>query len=116
MTKYLEWDYDNPKHRSRRRRQLLPLEGEVLGPEPEVEPRIHVTVEHRHVNQRQPNILPRLVTIAAFVVLALILVRSPGALIMLAVLIPGHFWIAVAVVVAVLVIIAWRERRAGRDF
>ena len=81
MTKYLEWDYDNPKHRSRRRRQLLPLEGEVLGPEPEVEPRIHVTVEHRHVNQRQPNILPRLVTIAAFVVvLALILVRSPGAL------------------------------------
>ena len=53
--RYLEWDYDNPKHRQRRRRQPLPLEGEVLGPELEVEPssRIQVEIVHHHRRQRQ---------------------------------------------------------------
>jgi hypothetical protein len=63
MTKYREYDFDNPVHRRRYRRPPPPIEGEIL--EPDSEPHIRVTVEHRHVNHRQSNILPRLVTIAA---------------------------------------------------
>lgn len=118
MPKYLEWDFDNPKHRQRRRRPSPPLEGEVLGPEPEVDrtPRIHhVEVVHHHQRHHGPT-PQRLVIIAAFAVLALILVRSPGALILLAVIIPSWFWLAAGVTVAVLVIAHIRNHRAARPF
>jgi hypothetical protein len=49
-------------------------------------------------------------------VLALILLRSPGALILLAVLIPAWFWGALGVIVATLIIASIRERSRGRPF
>ena len=100
MSKYLPWDIDNPAHRRRRRRrQPLPLEGEILRPEPER------TVHIVHHNRSSAGISPqRIVIIAAFVILALVLLRSPGALIMLAVLIPSWLWLSSAVVIAVLVL------------
>jgi hypothetical protein len=114
MSKYLPWDFDNPAHRQRRRRQPPILEGEII--EPQSEPRVHrVTVEH--VYHRREGISPqRIVIVAAFAILALVLLRSPGALIMLAVLIPSWLWLAAAFIVAVLVIASIRERNAGRKF
>jgi hypothetical protein len=101
MPKYLEWDIDNPKHRQRRRRRPPPpIEGEVLEPEPTAV--IH-RVEIVHHHRRQGPAPQRIVVVVALCVLAFILLRSPGALIMLAVLIPGHFWIALGVVIAALV-------------
>jgi hypothetical protein len=43
MPKYLEWDFDNPKHRQRRRRPPPPMD-EVLEPEPT--PRVRVEIVH----------------------------------------------------------------------
>jgi hypothetical protein len=50
------------------------------------------------------------------IVLGIILLRSPGALLMLGAFIPSSFWIAAAAIFAVLVLISIRENRAGRDF
>jgi hypothetical protein len=103
------WDWpEEPRKRSRRPR----IERVEILPPRQPEQRIHVNVNVR----RRPNIMPRAVTIAAMIVLALILVRSPGALIMLAVIIPAWFWLAVGVIIAVLTIVAIRERLAGRNF
>lgn len=107
MTTWTEWDYDNPAHRQRRRSRP---EVEIM--EPDEPRRAHVEITIRH---RRPNIR-RLVIIAALVMLALILVRSPLALLMLAVLV-GPQIIATGLFVAlVLAIVAWREHRAGRPF
>jgi hypothetical protein len=110
---YLEWDIDNPKHRQRRPRQPPPLDGEVLEPEP----RIRVEVVHRHQPPRR-SIAPQMVTIAALVVLVLILFRSPGALILLAVLLTAQPMLAVAIggTIAVLIVAALWEWRHGRPF
>jgi hypothetical protein len=115
MAKYLEWDFDNPKHRQRRRRQPLPLEGEVLGPEVEPTPRIRVEVVQHHQSRQGPT-PQRLVIVAAMIVLGIILLRSPYSLLMLAVLIPANLWIAMAVTVAALFIISIYERWRGRPF
>jgi hypothetical protein len=113
MPQYLEWDYDNPKHPRRRQPSTPVLEGEGL-PQQDEQPRVRVEVIHHH---RHHGPTPqRIVIIAAFVILALILFRSPGALILLAALIPGHFWIACGVIVATLAIIAINERLRGRPF
>jgi hypothetical protein len=112
MTKYTEIDFDNPVHWKRqRRRPPPPLEGEILTPEPE-QPTVHV-VHHYRRHGPTPQ---RLVIIAAFAVLALVLLRSPGALVLLAVMIPSWVWLALGVIVAVLVLVSVREHRAGRDF
>jgi hypothetical protein len=58
MTKpSLEWGFDNPKHRQRRRRAELPLEGEILLDE-EPAPRIRVEVVHRAYVLRQRQHVP----------------------------------------------------------
>ena len=111
MADFLEYDFDNPAHRQRRRRQPLPLEGEILEPEPE-QPTVHV-VHHYRRHGPTPQ---RIVIIAAFAILALVLLRSPGALVLLAVMIPSWVWLALGVIVAVLVLVSIREHRAGRHF
>ncbi len=114
MADFLEHDFDNPVHRQRRRRLSPILEGEILEPQSEPERRIRVTIA---TERRRHNTLPQQVVIfVAFFVLALIAFRSPGALILLAVLIPNTIWIALGVVVGALVLISIRERLAGRDF
>jgi hypothetical protein len=111
----LEYDFDNPAHRQRRR-PPPPLEGEILPSESE--PRIRVTVEHRHVNHRQRQHIPPW-AIAMLIVGALCWL-SPFGLIVGFVLIsvflamhPG-FAIVLGVTVALVIIIAFRERLAGR--
>jgi hypothetical protein len=97
------WDWPE-EPRQRRRRPPPILEGEII--EPQSEPRIHrVTVEHRHVDRRRQGIGPqRVVIVVAFAILALILVRSPGALILLGAIIPHWVWVTLGVIVAALVI------------
>jgi hypothetical protein len=95
----------------RRRRPPPPLDGEILELEPT--PRTH-RVEI--VRRRQGPTPQRIVIVAAFAVFALILLRSPFGLLMLAVLIPANLWIAMAVTVAALAIIAIHQRRRGHPF
>lgn len=90
-----------------------PIDGEVLEPEPT--PCIRVEVVQHH-QSRQGSTPQRLVIVAAMIVLGIILLRSPYSLLMLAVLIPANLWIAMAVTVAALIIIAMRERWHGRPF
>jgi hypothetical protein len=90
------WDWPpEPEKRSRRPQiEVLP---------PESEPRIH-RVEVRHVDHRSAGISPqRVIIVVAFAVLALILVRSPGALILLGAIVPHWVWVTLGVVVAALV-------------
>ena len=47
------------------------------------------------------------------IVLGLILLRSPFGLLMLAVLIPPTRWLAGAVTLAVVAVVAWHEKRAS---
>ena len=86
MPKYLEWDFDNPKHRQRRR-QPLPLEGEVLGPEPEPEPTPRIRVEvthHRYVPRRQRSTVPPWL-IVLFIIAALMWMAPLGTIILIAI-------------------------------
>jgi hypothetical protein len=106
----LEYDFDNPVHRQRRCRPPPPLEGEILTPEPE--PTI-VRVDVRH---RRRSIAPRVVTIGALVIVVLILFRSPGALILLAALVPPTMWIAAGVIVAILTLMAIISKVRGHPF
>ena len=115
MSKYLEWDIDNPAHR-RRHRRPPPIDGEVLEPEPA--PRIHrveVTVHHRRRHQAPAWIIP----LAIIAVLSM--VTPYGlivAIVMGAVLVTAHpvVGIALGVTVAALVIVAIHERYRGRPF
>ena len=114
-SKWVEWDAfpDPPKGRRKPRATI-----EVLDPEPEPTPRVHrVTVDHVYHRRSSEGICPqRIVIVVAFAVLALVLLRSPGAFILLAALIPSSFWLALAVIVAVLAIVAVNERVKGRPF
>ena len=89
----------------------------MLDPEPEQpEPRIHrVTIEHRHVHHRSAS-PQRLVIIVALFVLGVICLRSPGGLLMLAVLVPSTVWLVIAVMVVVMAVAAWRAKRRGLPF
>jgi len=94
MTKRYEWDWPpEPEHFER---------VEILPPR---QRRIEVTIRHRRSDLPQ-----RLILTAAIVVVALILLRSPGALLMLAVLIGPSaisavtFGLSVAAVVTI-----WRR-------
>jgi hypothetical protein len=109
MTKY-EWDYP-PTMRPRRKARIETVE--ILPPR-QPERTVRIDVHHHH---RSGGISPqRIIVVAAFAVLGLILLRSPGALIMLAVLIPPTVWIACGLTVVLLAIIGIRERVAGRNF
>jgi hypothetical protein len=113
MADYLEWDIDNPAHRSRCSRPQV----EVL--EAEAEPRIHVEVRHRYVPRQRQQMPPWLV---ALLIIAAIMWISPfGAIvtiIMGAALVTAHPTIAIVlgIGVALVIIIALRERWYGRPF
>src|SRR5277367_5121337 len=110
----VEWDWPQEPRRQRRRRPPPILEGEIL--EPEQESRVHrVTIEHVH-HQRRSASPQRIVVIAALCVLALIMLRSPGGLLMLAVIVPPIVWKTIATMVAIVAFVAWRQRCAGRPF
>jgi hypothetical protein len=115
MLKYLEWDYDNPKHRRRRRRPPSPLDGEVLEPEPT--PRIHrVEIIHHH---RRHDVPAWIVPLAIIVLLSLV---SPYALIvtivLIAVFVTMHPMIGIVFGICLTLIIgmAVHERYRGRPF
>jgi hypothetical protein len=110
--KYLEYDFDNPAHKRGRRRPPPIMEGEIL--EPESTP--HIRVEVTHHDPRRHQILPQhLIIVAALLFLTVIMIRSPGALLMLAV-IGWKFLAAFAILAAILAIVAYREWRRGRPF
>jgi hypothetical protein len=99
MTTAREWDWpEEPRRRPRI---------EVLPPEPD---EVRITVTHRRDNSAQ-----RWVIAAAVFVLALILLRSPIVLILLAGMAIENF-AAVAFVAIIIVVAAWRQHRAGRPF
>jgi hypothetical protein len=125
MTKpSLEWDFDNPKHRQRRRRPEPVLEGDILGPETESyqdKPRIRVEVVHRaYQPRRQHNTVPPWLIVLA-IVAALLWMAPLGTIILIAIVsifFAEHPTIAIAIggIMALVIIIAMRERRAGRPF
>ena len=102
--------------------QPLPLEGEVLGPEVEVEPtpRIRVEVVHRAYQPRQRNAIPP--WLIALLIIAVLMWVSPFgaviAIVMASVLIASHPMIGVVIggMIALLIVFALRERRHGRPF
>jgi hypothetical protein len=107
MTKHLEWDFDNPAHRRRRPRV------EVLGPEEPLRARLDVTItRHRSM---PPWMMP-----VAIIVAVLLLWRYGFALLiaglMLAALVGREAIEAAIFVAAILAVLAWRDRRAGRPF
>jgi hypothetical protein len=119
MTKpYVECDFDNSKHRQRRRRAELPLEGEILLDE-EPTPRIRVEVTHR-LQPRRHSAPPAWIVPLVFI--AALAFFSPYALIvaivMISIFLTAYPTIAIAigVIIAVLAIAAIRERRARRPF
>jgi hypothetical protein len=118
MPQYLEWDIDNPKHRQRRRRPPPPvLEGEVLEPEPT--PRIHVEVHHRYVPRQRQHVPPWLIVLA--IVAALMWMAPLGTIILFAIVsifFAEHPTIAFVIggMIALVIVFALRERRAGRPF
>jgi hypothetical protein len=122
MSEFLEWDFDNPKHRQRRRRQPLPLEGEVLGPELEIEPksRVRVEVVHRYQPRRQHDAIPPW-AIAILIIGFLCWVSPLGtviALVIIPIFLAMHPTVAIAlgVFVALVIVVALRERWYGRAF
>jgi hypothetical protein len=100
MADFLEHDFDNPAHRQHRR----PRVEEYLPPE---------QPDYHHHDARG---LQRWIIIAAVAVLVVILFRSPTALLMLAALTGWPTIAASLILVAILSVIAWRERRVGRPF
>jgi hypothetical protein len=118
MPKYLEWDFDNPKHRQRRRPQPPPIDGEVLEPEPT--PRIRVEVVHRAYQPRQRQHMPRLAI--ALLIIAAVMWISPFGLIvglfLISVFLMMHPAVAIVlgVTIALVIGVAIRERRRGRPF
>ena len=118
MPKYLEWDFDNPKHRHRHRRSL-PLEGEILTNE-EPAPRIRVEVTHRYQPRRQRQQIPPWL-IVLLLVAAVMWISPFGAivaLVMISIFLTAHPTIAIAIggPIALVIIIALRERWYGRSF
>ena len=118
MPPYLEWDFDNPKHRQRRRRPELPLEGEILLDE-EPTPRIRVEVTHRYQPRRQRQQIPWLIVL--LLVAAVMWISPFGAvvaLVIISIFVTAYPTLAIALggTIALVIIIAIRERRAGRPF
>jgi hypothetical protein len=96
------WDWPEEPRRGRRRPPPV-LEGKILKPEIEVLPGPHIHhVEIVHHHRRQGPTPQRVVIIAAFAILALVLLRSAGALILLGALTPGFVWKALVIIIAAL--------------
>jgi hypothetical protein len=104
MSQKLEYDWPPTMRRHRRRRHT-----EILPP---VDPpkRLHVDVTIRH--HRQPSwIVPAVVIVAV-----LLLWRFKLGMLMFAALAGWRMIATFLIVVAILSVIAWRERRVGRPF
>ena len=110
-SEWVEWDaFPDPPKRSRRPR----IEAVEILPPRQPDRTVRLDVHHHH---RSGGINPhRLVVIAAFAVLGLVLIRSPGALILIGALIPHWIWLALGVTVAVLIIANIRNHRSGRPW
>ena len=117
MTEPMEWDWP-PTMRPRRRRQPLPIEGEILEAEPTR--RIRVEVVHRAYQPRQREHVPP--WLVALLIIAVLMWVSPFgaiiAIIMASVLIASHptFAFVVSGMIALVAIAALRERWHGRPF
>jgi hypothetical protein len=108
MPDFLEYDFDNPAHRRRSRPQV-----EIMEPDDEPRRAHHVEIT---IRRQRPGI-QRVIVTAAMIVLALILIRSgPAAVLMLSALIGLKAIGAAAVTLIIVALIAWREHRAGRSF
>ena len=110
MTEWIEWDAfpDPPKRRRKPRVERI----QVLPPSPREPPRYHrveITVEHH----RRPS--PRFLPIFVAIVVALLLWRFKFGVLLAAIL----GWQTVEMflfVIALLAILALREKRHGREF
>jgi hypothetical protein len=108
-SEWVEWDaFPDPPKRRRKQKRIV----EVLEPERE-QPTIRVDIRHHRSGRTLPQ---HLVIVAALLILAVIMLRSPGAMILLDALIPSTVLIAFAIIVAILAIVAFREHLAGRPF
>jgi hypothetical protein len=125
MTQPMEYDWPPTMRvrRGRRRRPSPILEGEILTPELEHEPppRIHrVEVVHRAYQPRQRQHVPPWVI--ALLIMAVLMWISPFgtvvALVMLGILVSAHptFAATLLAALALVIIIAMRERWHGRPF
>src|SRR5690242_1924699 len=92
------WDWPPEPKRSRRPR----IERVEILPPRQPERTVRVDIHHH----RRSIITPQMVTIGALIVLAIILLRSPAAMLMFAALVPSFVWLALGVIVAVLAIVA----------
>ena len=106
MTEKLEWDWP-PTKRYHRRPRI-----EVLEPEepPTRHHRVEITVRHH----RRPA--PRFLPVFLAIIAVLLLWRFKFGVLMLAALAGWQIIGTALFVVAVLGVLAWRERRAGRPF
>ena len=103
MTENLEYDWPPTMRYHRRRRHA-----EILPPADPPKPHVDVTIRHH----RQPSwIVP-----AAVIVAVLLLWRFKLGVLMFAALAGWRMIAAFLIVVAILSVIAWRERRVGRPF
>ena len=111
------WDWPPTKkyHRKSQRPQIG-----VLSPEEEPTPRIRVEVVHRAYQPRQRQHVPP--WLVALLIIAAVMWISPFgaviAIVMASVLIASHPTIAFVIggMIALLIVFALRERRAGRPF
>jgi hypothetical protein len=103
MTKWLEWDFDNPAHRRLRREPV-----EILPPQQSARAHLEITIHH----QRRPNLLPVFATVIA----VLVLWRFKLGLLLLGALVGWQALAMFAFAIVIVALIARRERRAGRPF
>jgi hypothetical protein len=121
MTKpSLEWDFDNPKHRQRRRRPEPVLEGEILLDE-EPAPRIKVEVVHRaYQPRRQRSTVPPWLIVLA--IIAVLMWMAPlGTIILIAIVsifFAEHPTVGIALLASLVLVVAIgvHQRRRGHPF
>jgi hypothetical protein len=121
MRQYLEWDFDNPKHRQRRRRKPLPLEGEVLGPELEVEPTPRIRVEVTHRYQPRHHSAPPIWLIVLLILAAVMWISPFGAviaLVMLGIFVSAYPTLAFTLLaaLALVIVVGLHQRWRGHRF
>jgi hypothetical protein len=106
MTEKLEWDWP-PTKRYRRRPRVEVMEPE----EPPTRARVEITIRH-HRRRQPPGFLPIFLVLVG----VLLLWRYPLGFLMLGALAGLQIIGTALFVVAVLGVLAWRERRAGQPF
>jgi len=96
-SEWVEWDaFPDPPKRRRKQERIV----EILSPR-QPEPTVRIDVHHHR--RERVNSPQRFVILCACLIVAAIVLRSPGALILLAVIIPAWIWVTLGVIVAALV-------------